>query len=76
MKKEKIWFFKRGYDFFTLKEDLLVLELKYNIDEEYKEVYKDVGYFMAKLLKNIKKLKIIKIIKEKKKNLREKGWKI
>lgn len=76
MKREKLLFFKRSYDILTLKEDLLVRKLNYPVEERYEEIYKDLGYFMAKLMKNIKNLKFIKMIKKKKKKLREKGWKI
>lgn len=76
MKKEKYFFYKRGYDILTLKEDLLVLCLNYNIDKKYKYKTKDIGYCFAEIIKKIKNLKVIKKIKRKKKKLREKGWKI
>lgn len=76
MKKENKFFYKRGYDILTLKEDLLVLCLSYDIDENYKYKTKDIGYYIAKIIKKIKNLKVIKKIKRKKKKLREKGWKI
>lgn len=75
-KKEKYCNFKKWYDIFTLKEDLLVLYLKYDIDEKYKFLKKDIGYYAAFLLKKLKKLKIINIIRKMKKDLRKKGWKI
>lgn len=76
MKKEKNIYFKRNYDIFTLKEDLLVLELEYNIDNEYNDIKKDMGYYLAKGIKSFKKLKIVNQIKRKKKEMRKKGWKI
>lgn len=76
MKKEKNFFFKRGYDLLTLKEDLLVRSLNYLVEEKYGNFNKDIGYFAAKLLKKLKNLKFIKKIKKKKKKLREKGWRI
>ena len=75
-KQEKYLNFKKWYDIFTLKEDLLVLYLKYNVDEKYKLLKKDIGYYTAFLFKKLKKLKIINVIRNGKKDLREKGWKI
>lgn len=76
MKEEKYIFYKRSYDILTLKEDLLVQELNYPVEEKYGEFQKDIGYILAKFIKNSKKLKIVKTIKGKKKELRKKGWKI
>ena len=77
IKKEKILFFKRAYDIFTLEEDILVSRyLFYDVKKEYGNIRKGLGYFIAKSIKNIKKLKIINIIKKQKKKLRNKGWKI
>lgn len=76
MKTEKILFFKRGYDLLTLKEDLLVRKLNYLVEEKYGNFNKDIGYFIARLMKKIKNLKFIKRIKKEKKKLREKGWRI
>lgn len=75
-KREKLSSFKRWYDIFTLKNDLLVQELKFNVDEYYYNKEKGLSFYMAYLLKNFKNLKLVKKIKEKKKELREKGWKI
>lgn len=75
-KKEKFWNFKKWYDVFTLKEDLLVLFLNYDIEKKYNFLKKDIGYYLAFLLKKLKKLKVINIIRKLKKDLRKKGWKI
>lgn len=75
-KKEKLTSFKRWYDIFTLKNDLLVHELKFNVDEYYYNKEKGISFYAAYLLKNFKNLKLVKKIKEKKKELRKKGWKI
>lgn len=74
-KREKIWNFKRAYDILTLKKDLLVLELKYDIDENYK-IEKGLGYCLANLIKNFKKLPFVEKIREIKVKLRNRGWKI
>ena len=74
-KNEKIWWFKRAYDILTLKNDLLVIECGYNVDDNYR-VPRGVGYLAAYVLKNIKKLPIVKKIREIKAKLREKGVKI
>lgn len=77
MKKEKILFFKRAYDIFTLEEDILVSRyLFYDVKGKYKGLNKGIGYFLAKIIKSIKKLKVVSIIKKKKKKLRKNGWKI
>lgn len=76
MKKEKFWNFKKAYDILTLKEDLLVKMLNYNIDSKYIIKRKNLSYISAFILKKIKCSQIIKKIREKKKKLRKKGWKI
>lgn len=76
MKKERLWSFKRSYDILTLKEDLLVIVLKYDVDKKYGKNLKGVGYFVARIVKAIKRTDLIGYIKAKKKFLREKGWKI
>lgn len=77
IKKEKILFFKRAYDIFTLEEDILVSRyLFYDVEKEYGNIKKGLGYFIAKSIKNVKKLKIVSLIKKKKKKLRQNGWKI
>ena len=48
MKKEKKLWFKRSNDILILKEDLLVLELKTEIDEYYPEIKEKRGYLLAK----------------------------
>ena len=75
-KKEKIGSFKRWYDIFTLENDLLVKELNYNVRKKYYLKEKDIWFYLAYLLKNLKNTKLIKKIKAKKKELRKKGWKI
>lgn len=76
MKKEKLCSFKKYYDILTLKEDLLVINLKYKVDEKYKIPKLRFGFILAFLLKRLKKLKIINTMRKYKKDLREKGWKI
>lgn len=76
MKKEKFWNFKKAYDILTLKEDLLVKMLNYNIESKYIIKRKNLSYISAFILKKIKCSQIIKKIREKKKKLRKKGWKI
>ncbi|MGX6591094.1 lipopolysaccharide core heptose(II) kinase RfaY [Cetobacterium ceti] len=74
--KRDIFFgFKRAYDILTLKKDLLVLELNYNVDENYK-IDKSIGYYLAYFLKEGKNLKFIQKFRDLKKRLRKKGWKI
>lgn len=74
-KREKLWNFKRAYDILTLKEDLLVLMLNYDIDKKYK-IKKDIGYLLAYFIKNFKKNRIVKKIRFLKSWLRSKGVKI
>ncbi|MGL4867329.1 MAG: lipopolysaccharide core heptose(II) kinase RfaY [Cetobacterium sp.] len=74
-KKERYWSFKRGYDILTMKNDLLVLEKKYDVEKSYR-VKRDSGYLIALLIKNFKKLSFVKKVRELKINLRNKGWKV
>lgn len=60
--------YRAHYDMLTMKIDSYQ-EMKYPYQ-------KNIFYYFAIFMKKIKKFKIIKIIKEKKKELREKGWKI
>lgn len=76
MKKEKIWNFKKIYDIFTLKEDLLVLELNYEVEKKYKVDTGKLSFLLVYLVKKIKHLKGVKKIRNLKKKLRKKGWKI
>lgn len=76
MKKEKFFSFKKYYDILTLKEDLLVISLDYDVESNYKMKKQTLSFLFAFLLKKLKKLKIINIIRKLKKDLREKGWKI
>lgn len=76
MKSEKVWEFKRSYDLLTLKEDLLVQALEIDIFKNYGDIKKGVGFYLALFIKSIKKTKFINYFRDKKKNFREKGWKI
>lgn len=76
MKKEKIWDFKKVYDILILKEDLLVLELNYEVEKKYVINKKNFSFIFAYLLKKVKKLKFVEAVRKLKKNLRKKGWKI
>lgn len=76
MKKEKFWNFKKVYDILTLKEDLLVLELKYEIEKKYILNKKSLSFILANFLKKTKKLKFVEAFRNLKKDLRKKGWKI
>ena len=60
--------YRAHYDMLTMKMDSYQ-EMEY----PYK---KNIFYYFAIFMKKIKKLKFIRKIKEKKKKLREKGWKI
>lgn len=75
-KKERFFYFKRWNDFFIMKNDLLVIEKKYEVEEKYYKKNKDISYYMILAVRKIKKLKFIEWIKSKKKNLRKKGWRI
>lgn len=74
-KIEKIWHFKRAYDILTMKNDLLVIMHKYDVEQKYK-VKRDFGYLLASVIKNFKKLSLIKKIRGLKVKLRNKGFKI
>lgn len=74
-KKESISNFKRSYDILTLKNDLLVLEINYNVEKEYK-VVRGVGYLLAYLIKNFKRLSVVKKVRKLKIKLRNRGWKV
>ncbi|MBC2850956.1 lipopolysaccharide biosynthesis protein [Cetobacterium sp. 8H] len=74
-KSERGWYFKRGYDILTMKNDLLVLLLKYDVEKNYR-VPRDLGYGLAYIIKNFKKLTIVHKIREFKVYLRNKGFKI
>ena len=76
MKKEKFWNFKKVYDILTLKEDLLVLELKYEVEKKYILNKKSLSFILANFLKKTKKLKFVEAFRNLKKDLRKKGWKI
>lgn len=76
MKRDIFFSFKRSYDYLTLKEDLLVKELKYEVDKNYNIDKLNIGYLIAAFIKGIKRTKIIKKFRNFKKKLRKKGWKI
>ena len=76
MKKEKFWNFKKVYDILTLKEDLLVLELKYEVEKKYILNKKSLSFILEKIKKKTKKLKFVEAFRNLKKDLRKKGWKI
>ena len=67
-KKMSFGNYRAHYDMLTMKIDSYQ-EMEY----PYK---KNIFYYFAIFMKKIKKLKFIGKIKEKKKKLREKGWKI
>lgn len=60
----------KNYDMLTL--DISAL----NVEEYYTFNKKEIGYWIAKLIKNFKQNIFIKTIRKYKKNLRKKGWKI
>ncbi|MGL6024422.1 MAG: lipopolysaccharide core heptose(II) kinase RfaY [Cetobacterium sp.] len=74
-KKEKYWYFKRGYDILTMKNDNLVIEINYDVEKNYR-VNRDIGYLLALVIKGYKKLTFVKKIRKLKVNLRNKGWKV
>lgn len=74
-KREKGWNFKRAYDILTMKNDLLVLMLEYDVEKNYK-IKRGIGYSLAYIIKNFKKLWIIEKIRKFKVWLRNKGVKI
>ena len=76
MKKEKIWNFKKIYDIFTLKEDLLVKMLNYHIKNNYVIENKRISYMFVFIVKKIKRSNLIEKFREFKKKMRKKGWKI
>lgn len=75
-KKEYIGSFKRNYDILTLKKDLLVKMLNYDIEKKYKINKISLGYILAFLIKEFKYLPFIEKIRRIKQKLRNKGWKI
>lgn len=76
MKREKIWDFKKIYDIFTLKEDLLVKMLNYHIEDNYVIENKRISYMFVFIVKKIKRSNFIEKFREFKKKMRKKGWKI
>lgn len=75
-KREKIWNFKRAYDILTLKRDLLVIYLKYDVEKNYKLNRFSLGYMLAYLIKEFKNIPLIKKIRGLKVKLRNMGFKI
>lgn len=67
-KKMKFGNYRAHYDMITMKMD--------SYEEMVYPYRKNFYYYLALAVKKIKKLKFIKIIKAKKKDLRDKGWKI
>lgn len=74
-KRENFWHFKRAYDILTMKNDLLAIELNYEVEKKYK-VKRDIGYILAYTVKNFKKLPIVEKVRGLKVKLRNKGFKI
>lgn len=74
-KIERFWWFKRNYDILTLKNDLLVITLNYDIDKKYK-LKRYLSYFLASFIKNLKKVSLIQKIRKVKVDLRNRGWRI
>ena len=74
-KRERVWHFKRAYDILTMKNDLLAIELNYEVEKKYK-VKRDIGYILAYTVKNFKKLLIVEKVRGLKVKLRNKGFKI
>lgn len=75
-KREKVWNFKRAYDILTLKRDLLVPYLNYDVDKKYRINRWSLGYILAFFIKEFKYLPWIEKIREWKVKLRNKGFKI
>ena len=73
MKKEKIWNFKKIYDIFTLKEDLLVKMLNYHIENNYVIENKRISYMFVFIVKKIKRSNLIEKFREFKKKMRKKS---
>lgn len=76
MKEEKILWFNRARDLLILREDLLVIELKVDVEKLYPKMSKSYCYKIGMFFRKIKKLKLFEWIRKKKKILRKKGWKI
>ena len=83
-KSEKYIDYKRCYDIFTLKRDLLVIERKYDVEKEYNKIEnnkeikmnKSIFYYVAYFIKEFKNIPVINKIRGLKQKLRVKGWKI
>ena len=75
-KEEKYIYFKRWYDIFTFKEDILTIEKGFDVEKNYNYNSNKISYFLAKSLKKIKRNKFVEKFKKKKKELRKRGWKI
>lgn len=83
-KSEKYIDYKRCYDVFTLKRDLLTMSLNYDVEKEYyrDENNRDIKrkkslfYYIAYFIKEFKNIPIISKIRGLKQKLRVKGWKI
>ncbi|MGL5057663.1 MAG: lipopolysaccharide core heptose(II) kinase RfaY [Fusobacteriaceae bacterium] len=67
-KKMKLGFYRAHYDMITMKIDSYK-EMEYPYE-------KDISYYIAIGMKKFKRLKFVEKIKQKKKKLRDRGWKI
>ena len=66
---------KMGFGNYRAHYDILTMKMDSYNDMRY-PYKKNIFYYLALFVKKFKKLKFIEKIKEKKKKLREKGWKI
>ena len=64
-----------GFGNYRAHYDILTMKMESYQDMRY-PYKKNIFYYLALFVKKFKKLKFIEKIKEKKKKLREKGWKI
>ncbi|WP_288217656.1 lipopolysaccharide core heptose(II) kinase RfaY [uncultured Fusobacterium sp.] len=74
LKKDIFFNFKRSYDILTLKEDLLVLKLNYDVYRRANINKFSIGFILAFIIKRLKKTKLINIIRNQKKKIREKKY--
>lgn len=66
---------KRGLSTYRLNYDIITMQMDSYSDMEY-PYKKNFGYWFALSVKKLKRLKFVEAIKKKKKELRDKGWKI
>lgn len=69
-KSEKIFYFKRAYDIFIMKRDLLVLELGYNVEDKY-VIRKGMGYLTALFIDRLKHSRYIEKLRYYRRKWRE-----